>query len=504
MSLRYLRDRVSALLLFFIDYQALLYCFTFLSLSISLSDFLEKVIFEGNLISLGLISKIFLPVLLLFVFFIVSYRVFCNVYFFVTGLKVLLLSLLLFVPISISQYHKILETTQKIQSFTDRNVSITGDLMSQEKESTYIFSPENDGVGSLILKFDHIPVLHAGQRCKIFGKVVQPQSFEDFDYRKYLFRKGIYAILQVNEYECVNGGNIFLEARYFLERVIEKNVSEPEASLLIGIMFGSKRIFLNDFNLALSSSGVSHVIAASGYNVALVAQGAELLFGKGRRKGVVLAKIFCIWGFAMFSGLSSSLVRAAVMSTISLIGALFGRRGNISATVLFCAVILILLNPFLIHDVGFLFSLASVVGLIFFPKCFNGIKSTFLKENVLPSLTCILFTIPISIAFFGKVSVISLLSNIVIVPIIGSSIFWGIGATAVNIFVSAQLLYIVPYIQLNIFKNLVLLSSNVKMAQIKVNGLIFAFVVYFLLFFFCLYKYPIDSSNYYILKSKKM
>lgn len=206
----------------------------------------------------------------------------------------------------------------------------------------------------------------------------------------------------------------------------------------------------------------------------------------------------------MFSGLSSSLIRAAVMSTIALIAALFERRVNISATILFCAVILILLNPFLIHDVGFLFSLASVVGLIFFPKCFNGIKSTFLKENVLPSLTCILFTIPISIAFFGKVSVISLISNIVIVPIIGSSIFWGIGATVVNIFVSAQLLYVVPYIQLNIFKNLILLSSNVKMAQIGINGLIFALVVYSMLFLFCLYRYPIDSSNYYILKSKKM
>jgi len=504
MSLRYLKDRVTAILLFFIDYQTLLYCFTFLLLSISFSNFLEKTIYEQNSISLGLVLKIFLPALLLFIFFIVSYHMFCHVHFFATGSKILLLSIFLFIPISVSQYFKILRTTQEIQSFTDRDMSITGVLMSQEKESTYIFSPKTNGGSNLILKFDHIPVLHAGQRCKISGKVVQPQSFEDFDYRRYLFRKGIYSIMQVNEYECVKGGNVFLEARYSLERIVEKSVPEPEASLLIGIMFGSKRMFLNDFNLALSNSGVSHVIAASGYNVALVAQGVELLFGKGRGKGVVFAKIFCIWSFAMFSGLSSSLIRAAVMSTISLIAALFGRRSNTAATVLFCAVILILLNPFLIHDVGFLFSLASVVGLIFLPKCFNGIKSAFLKNSILPSLTCILFTLPISVAFFGKVSVISLLSNIVILPIIGSSIFWGIGATVVNIFLSAKLLYTVPYIQLNIFKNLVLLSSNIKMTQVKVNGLIFAFIIYFLLFLFCLYRYPIDSSNYYFSKSKKI
>jgi competence protein ComEC len=126
--------------------------------------------------------------------------------------------------------------------------------------------------------------LHAGQECKITGEVVQPESFEDFDYRKYLFRKGIYAILQVKEYECVNGGNIFLETRYSLERIVEKSVPEPEASLLIGIMFGSKRIFLSEFNTALNNSGVSHVIAASGYNVALVAQGVDLLFKKKQEK----------------------------------------------------------------------------------------------------------------------------------------------------------------------------------------------------------------------------
>jgi competence protein ComEC len=504
MSLKQFKQRIAALLLFFIDYQALLYCFTFLVLSISLSNFLEKVIFKGIPVSIGLIVKIFLPAFFLFIFFFVSYDLFCHVHIFATGLKVLLLSTLLFFPIFIFQYLKISKAVQKVQSFTGQNVSVTGVLMSQEKESTYIISPEGGQVGELIIKFDHIPVLHAGQECKITGEVVQPESFEDFDYRKYLFRKGIYAILQVKEYECVNGGNIFLETRYSLERIVEKSVPEPEASLLIGIMFGSKRIFLSEFNTALNNSGVSHVIAASGYNVALVAQGVDLLFKKKAGKSAILIKIGCIWGFSMFSGLSSSLVRAATMSTLSLIANLFGRESNNGATVIFCATLLVLLNPFLIHDVGFLFSFASVIGLIFFPKCFENIKYSFIKDSILPTITCILFTIPISVAFFGKVSVISLLSNIVIVPIIGSSIFWGLGATVINIFIPLEILYLIPYIQLTVFKNLVMLSSSVEMVELQINGGVFAIAVYLLLFLFCLYNYPIDSSNYYNLQSKKI
>lgn len=381
---------------------------------------------------------------------------------------------------------------------------VSGIVTSQEKSNTYLFHSQAGGLGNSLVRFSNYPVLHAGQKCKIKGKVVQPKSFEDFDYREYLFRKGIYSIVEVQEYECIDNGNVFLEIRYRLERVVEKALPEPEASLLIGIMFGSKRVFQSDFNTALSNSGVSHVIAASGYNVALIAQGADVITGKSSKKGAVLFKILCIWVFSMFSGLSLSLVRASTMSTISLIALFFGRESNKAATLILCITVLMLLNHFIIYDVGFLFSFASVIGLSFLPKCFESVKSKFVKESVLPTLTSILFTLPISIIFFGKVSVISLLSNIIILPIVGSTIFWGLGSTLLNLFVPLKILFVIPYIQLYIFKQFVLVSSNIQMVGIGVNGTLFGVVIYLLLFLFCLLKYPVSSTNYYILQSKKI
>src|SRR5690606_13506553 len=102
------------------------------------------------------------------------------------------------------------------------------------------------------------------------------------------------------------------------------------------------------------------------------------------------------------------------------------------ATLTLCITILMLLNPFLIHDVGFLFSFVSVAGLVYFPKCFEDIRSKYLKESVLPTLTCMLFTLPISVIFFKKFSAISLISNIIAVPIISSSIYWGLVGTVLN------------------------------------------------------------------------
>ncbi len=504
MSLKDFKKRVCALLLFFIDYKVLILCFTILVLMISTSRLLEELFFENMNFSFGIVLRKLYPVLIFELIVYVSYRFFCHVHISNTILKTFVISIFLCLPFLMTKIQSISKKLQKVSSFTGQNVSVSGVILSQEKENTFLFSSKSNSLGNSIARFRTRPVLHVGQRCQLIGKVVQPKSFEDFDYRKYLFRKDIYSIIEVEKYECMNGGNQFLEFRYTLERVVERALPEPEASLLIGIMFGSKRLFREDFNTALSSSGVSHIIAASGYNVALIASGVDVLTKRSSSKGSVLLKILCIWGFSIFSGLSSSLVRAATMTTFSLLALLFGRESNTGATLILCITVLMLLNPFLIHDVGFLFSFASVVGLIFFPKCFESIKAKYVKESVLPTLTCMLFTLPISVMFFKKFSAISLVSNIIAVPIISSSIYWGLIGTIVNLFISFQYIFLIPYIQLSIFKYFVLISSNVKMATVSINGNAVGGVMYSILLLVCLIRYPIDSNNYYLLKAKKI
>ena len=503
MSLNILKRRFRALLLFFIDYRVLLYCFTILSLMISGGNLLERVIFENKDFTFELLCEFLLPSFILISIFTVSYHVFCGVYFFSTLVRIFLVSTFL-VSLSISlRFVNMNSEMQKVASFTSKKVWITGIITSQEKSDMYLFHSSMKGLGNSLIRLDGFPVLHTGQQCNLLAKVVEPKSFEDFDYKRYLFRKGIYSILEVEEYECNNGGNMFLESRYMLEKVVEKAVSEPEASLLIGIMFGSKRVFRSDFNTALNASGVSHVIAASGYNVALVAEGVERFTRGIKGRGVTILKIFCIWGFSIFSGLSSSLVRASTMTTLSLFALLLGRESNKGAVLILCITVLILLNPFLIHDVGFLFSFTSVMGLLFLPKCFKGIKAKFLKESILTTLTCIFCTLPISVIFFGKVSVISLVSNIVVLPIINGTIFWGLGTTLINLFLPLNILYVIPYIQLNLFKYFVLISSNIPMVEIAINKYILAVMIYLVLLLFCLYKYPVSSKNYYLILAKR-
>jgi ComEC/Rec2-related protein len=503
MSVNLFIQRFRALLLFFLDYKVLVYCFTILTLSIVSSNLLEGIIFYEDSLNNFDFFFILFPTLLLGIFFVVSYWLFLHVNFFGTFFKISIVSTFFVMPFFFFNFRSILLQTRNSESFTGKDIWIGGVVTSQEKDKSFLFDSGKQGFGKSLIRFKEYPVLHAGQRCKLKVNVVEPKSFDDFDYKKYLFRKGIYTILEVYEYQCVNGGNIALEMRYRLERIVEKSVSEPEASLLIGIMFGSKRVFQEDFNKALNSSGVSHIVSASGYNVALVSEGIEAVSKRFSGKGVILFKIVGIWLFTIFAGLGISLIRASFMMSLYLIALLFGRESHKGICLLLCITALLMFNPFLIHDVGFLFSLSSSAGLIFFSRCFKDIKWKFVESNILPTLTCILFTLPISLAFFGKVSLISILSNSIVVPIINSTIFWGLGITFLNIFLNLKPLFIIPYIQLNIFKSMVFLMSKVEMVSIDINVSFLTTMIYVFLFLFCLFKYPVSSPNYYLINAKR-
>ena len=153
MSLKVFKQRYSGILLFFIDYKALLYCFTILSILISGSNILERVIFEEELLSLGLLYDFLLPSLILFSLFIVSYRRFCGVYLFGTLMKVFLISYLLTVPLLFLKSENITSQLQNVRSFTSKKVWISGVVTSQEKENTFLFHSDSGGLGNSLIRF---------------------------------------------------------------------------------------------------------------------------------------------------------------------------------------------------------------------------------------------------------------------------------------------------------------------------------------------------------------
>ena len=137
MSLKVLKKRITALLLFFIDYRVLIYCFTIVLLMISGSRLLEDLFFENLQLSFKLVLSKLYPVLLFELLVYVSYRLFCHVHLFTTILKTLLISTILCLPFLLLKIDSLRENIQNVSSFTGQTISISGVVLSAEKEKTF-------------------------------------------------------------------------------------------------------------------------------------------------------------------------------------------------------------------------------------------------------------------------------------------------------------------------------------------------------------------------------
>lgn len=503
MPLKNIRIRFHALMLFFNDRPSILLCFTIL-----LTLFLSQILLFDNLISGGwskskLFSTIILSTFSIALFFFVSFRHACHVQIFLTALFIFLLTASLCSLSLFSAYSNMRKISEKVEGFTNKELSLEGVIVDQRGEYEYIFKPSQADLGIIYVKLRNFPDFQIGDRCKLEGKLVEPSTSKDFDYKTYLKKKKVFSFLEITSYECNKDGNILLSIRAEIENRVSMSIPEPEASLLIGILFGSNRVFTEKFENSIQKSGLSHIISASGYNVALILSMIDGLLYKSKGRVSILFKILLIWIFCIFAGFATSLVRASTMVSISLLSIFLGRRISKFYSLLLCITFLTLLNPLIIYDIGFLLSVFSTLGLIIFPKCFS-IQNKFLKDSLLPTISCFLFTLPITVLFFKKISIISILSNLLVGPILEGTVYWGLFTVFLsNIFPNSNIIYVVPYLQLNVFKKIVNIVSLAPELSIERYSYVFSIVLIITLGIFCLLKFNVSEKNNYLIQSRR-
>lgn len=202
--------------------------------------------------------------------------------------------------------------------------------------------------------------------------------------------------------------------------VVNSLLPEPHASLLNGILFGTRASMQKEFYQALITTGLLHIIALSGMNIsimtALVAQSTVSL---GRKFSIVLT-IGLIISFVLFVGPSPSIVRAAIMGSLSLLAIYFGRQNWGLLSLFLASGIMLLYNFSLIQNISFQLSFLATLGIILAnrkadcqnkPGMLNQFKSLFIN-NLQITLSAQIFTLPIILYNFHRVSLIAPVANI--------------------------------------------------------------------------------------------
>jgi competence protein ComEC len=280
---------------------------------------------------------------------------------------------------------------------------------------------------------------HYGDVVRVRGSLVTPPDEESFSYRDYLARQGILAYMPDAQATLLpsTSGNPFLKLVYgFKERlvtVVYRVFPDPEASLLAGILLGDDNGLPANLQQAFQDTGTTHIIAISGFNIAILAAVFMALFGRllGRRKGAIVA-VACIFVYTLLVGATASVLRAAIMGTLAIFARQVGRRQNGLNTLAATAGIMAVIDPLSLWDVGFQLSFAATLGLILYAQPFQDWFTNLLArrmqaqaaervarpvgEYILFTLAAQLTTLPVIAWHFGRISLVSILTNPFILP----------------------------------------------------------------------------------------
>ena len=226
--------------------------------------------------------------------------------------------------------------------------------------------------GNVLITLDKYPQYHYGDRVKVFGELQAPGEFNGFNYGNYLSRYGVYSVMYRPWIEVLETGqgNFFWRGMSYLQNIFMERINrifpEPHASFEAGLLVGARKGIPPDLMEKFNITGLTHIIAISGYNITIIIIFVmAALKGLPRRIAFVVA-IAAIVLFTLFVGASPAVVRASIMGILGLIALNSGRQNNIHLTVLFSACFMVFWNPKILWwDVGFQLSFAAVLGLIY-------------------------------------------------------------------------------------------------------------------------------------------
>ncbi len=301
-------------------------------------------------------------------------------------------------------------------------------------------------VESKVLATDHSqwPEFNYGDEVEVSGQLERPGTIEKFSYKNYLSRFGIFSVMYRAKLDKITDGNgnfifsnLFTTKKTF-ENQINKLYAEPHASFLAGLLTGSRKGIPEHLMESFNTTGLTHIIAISGYNITIIiAVIGGMLFWlplKWRFAPAVTAII----AFTFFVGASAAVVRASIMGILGLIALQTERLAHTRLAVLWTLFFMLVWNPkYLWYDAGFQLSFLAVIGLMeispHIEKYFKKIPPNFgIREALMMTISAQISAVPLIVLLFGRLSLIAPIANVLSAPAIPFAMLFGFVGTVLS------------------------------------------------------------------------
>ncbi|MFL5802892.1 MAG: ComEC/Rec2 family competence protein [Roseiflexaceae bacterium] len=299
--------------------------------------------------------------------------------------------------------------------------------------------------GLVLVVLPPYPERRYGDRLLLIGALETPRAAErpgEFDYRQYLARKRIFSLMEptavrrLAEDQASPLWSALLGLRDRARLVLLRELPEPQASLAVGILLGLQSSIPDDVNATFSITGTSHILVISGWNITIIATALYAVAGglKLSPRRAFWAIMACIWLYTLFVGATPTVIRAAVMGTIVVVGQRLERRAHAWTTIFAACWAMTLWDPQTLWDLGFQLSALATASLFAYGK---GTEALLLKtplrvgwldwarEALIATLAAQILALPLILYNFGNLSIIAPLANVVLLPMVPYAMLFG-------------------------------------------------------------------------------
>ncbi len=330
------------------------------------------------------------------------------------------------------------ELEKTVGKFTELSGLIIDEPAFKGLSQRFILKAEGEKV---LVSTSIYPKFKYGDEVKVKGKLEKPKNFlineKEFDYISYLAKDGIkyeISFAKVSLLESGRGnwliGVLFKTKNYFVS-ILNRLIKEPESALLSGLLLGEKSSLGKEWQEKFAQTGVSHIVALSGYNLTIVAEAVIYLLSflprylslSGGALGIIL--------FALMTGGSATVLRASIMALLVILAKVSARTYDVTRALCLAGLIMLVHNPrILVFDISFQLSFLATLALIFVSPIVDDYlrRFSFLnkilkpdskwREIIVSTLATQIFVLPFIIYKFGLVSIVALPVNLLILPLI--------------------------------------------------------------------------------------
>lgn len=438
--------------------------------------------------------------LLIFSALVLGYLYRKDLYKLLTFLLAFLTAITAFITISVRLFNYADERIEDAQFFTGRIISLT----DNGKKNVVLDNLEIDGVsidGKLIVNFyesgsENVKFLRYGDVLSVknvdvyFNDLVKDNEFmsyyfiEDYRYTAYT---------TLNSVSVSIGEMNFLESMHFNVRNTLVNVIGEYGNIAYGVITGNKNYIDTEVREEYSISGLAHILAVSGLHIGFLVLIITLLLKLIKVKQlpslIITGVLLLLYNF--FIGGAVSAIRASIMAMAILSAKCLGSRSDSLNNLCLAVTIILTIMPQSIFDVGFLMSVGSVFGIIaIYPLIYKVVGSK-IKNKVLNgaiSVVCVsvsaqIGVFPVSVVGFNSIAPYSIISNLLVVPVLGLAYTYLLFATTVSMITPFASIVLYPvklfFTFIGIINSFIV---SIPYSQIVVYGTIIVYVLYLLIF----------------------